>query len=356
MPAPSAPRRLTAVIALIVAMALALVGALTAPAAASPEGDLNAAVARLQAKIDSGAGRLAAATARWETGSAALDRSLQTNLNAGFALDASRERVRHSQDAVNAFANSAYRMPMNPGVVGLFRGDLLAYHDFNIAQRGINKAAIDQQSLLTALESSRNAAEKLASHTGIGAAAAQRAQALLDDELEGLRVLAAQDQNDLSKAAAELAALRARYVPTGSTCSALPNELFANGFLPPGALCPLRDAPGQSLLPAAAASFDQLSAAYQQAFGTPVCVTDSYRDYASQVAVYRDKPSLAATPGRSRHGLGLAVDLCGGIQSFGTVAHRWMLANAGGFGFVHPAWAEPGGSKPEPWHWEFGLA
>jgi hypothetical protein len=32
-----------------------------------------------------------------------------------------------------------------------------------------------------------------------------------------------------------------------------------------------------------------------------------------------------------------------------------MKANAGTFGWVHPDWAEPSGSKPEPWHWEFGT-
>jgi hypothetical protein len=30
-----------------------------------------------------------------------------------------------------------------------------------------------------------------------------------------------------------------------------------------------------------------------------------------------------------------------------------MKANAGRFGFFHPAWAEPGGGKPEAWHWEY---
>jgi hypothetical protein len=23
------------------------------------------------------------------------------------------------------------------------------------------------------------------------------------------------------------------------------------------------------------------------------------------------------------------------------------------YGFFHPSWAQQGGSKPEPWHWEF---
>lgn len=99
-----------------------------------------------------------------------------------------------------------------------------------------------------------------------------------------------------------------------------------------------------------------MSAAYAQRFGMPLCVTDSYRDHAGQVDVFRRKPALAATPGRSQHGWGLAVDLCGGVEQFGTVQHGWMQQNAGRFGFVHPEWARPGGSRPEPWHWEYRPA
>jgi LAS superfamily LD-carboxypeptidase LdcB len=41
------------------------------------------------------------------------------------------------------------------------------------------------------------------------------------------------------------------------------------------------------------------------------------------------------------------------VQGFGSEAHRWMQLNAGQFGWVHPAWAQQGGSKPEAWHWEY---
>ena len=58
----------------------------------------------------------------------------------------------------------------------------------------------------------------------------------------------------------------------------------------------------------------------------------TYRTYASQVRMYGQKPALAAVPGTSNHGWGLAVDLCGGIGSFGTRQYTWMVANAGRFG------------------------
>lgn len=130
----------------------------------------------------------------------------------------------------------------------------------------------------------------------------------------------------------------------------------SNGRIPAVALCPLKSAPGHRLRCDAATAFDELSAAFAQRFGRPISVTDSYRDYRTQVILKARKGKWAATPGRSNHGWALAVDLGSGINSFGTAQHRWMKANAGRFGWVHPPWAEPTGSLPEPWHWEFRTA
>ena len=128
---------------------------------------------------------------------------------------------------------------------------------------------------------------------------------------------------------------------------------YANGRWPSSARCALYAAPGQILRRAAAMAFNAMSLAYQRQSGSALCVTDSYRSYPEQVAVKRKLPRLAATPGRSQHGFGLAVDLCGGVQNFGDPAHVWMKRNAPLFGWFHPAWAEPSGGLPEPWHWEF---
>ncbi len=103
----------------------------------------------------------------------------------------------------------------------------------------------------------------------------------------------------------------------------------------------------------AALAAARMSRAYASVFGTPICVTDSYRTYSAQVDVYARKPTLAAVPGSSNHGWGVALDLCDGVQSFGTKQHVWMQQNAMAFGWFHPAWAQAGGSKPEPWHWEY---
>lgn len=129
-----------------------------------------------------------------------------------------------------------------------------------------------------------------------------------------------------------------------------------SGLLDPSTLCALSWAPHQLLRCDAAAALEQLNQAYRARFGTNISVTDAYRDYASQVAVYAAKPNLAARPGTSNHGWGLAVDLGGGINRFDTVQYNWMKANATNNGWHHPAWAEQrkdGGTKPEAWHWEF---
>jgi hypothetical protein len=128
---------------------------------------------------------------------------------------------------------------------------------------------------------------------------------------------------------------------------------FDNGRLPVAALCPLVLADGQRLRSDAAYAFNSMATEYAATFGTALCVTDSYRSYDAQVAVKAEKPLLAAHPGRSNHGWGIAADLCGGVESFTSPAHQWLLDNAMLFGWFHPPWAEPTGAKPEAWHWEF---
>ena len=129
--------------------------------------------------------------------------------------------------------------------------------------------------------------------------------------------------------------------------------LYPNGLIPASGLCPLWGAPGERLAPTAAAAFNALSKAYAAQTGVPLCVTDSYRSLAEQISVKATHGRFAATPGTSRHGLGRALDLCGGVQDFSSPAHRWMKQNGPLFGWFHPSWAAAGGSLPEPWHFEF---
>ena len=126
----------------------------------------------------------------------------------------------------------------------------------------------------------------------------------------------------------------------------------SNGRLRTSALCTVPGT-GESLRADAAVAFVQMAAAYEQHFGRAICLTDGYRTLSEQVAVRRIKPRLAARPGTSEHGWGLAVDLACGVQSFRSAQHAWLRQNAGRFGWHQPTWARRGGSKPEPWHWEY---
>ncbi len=126
-----------------------------------------------------------------------------------------------------------------------------------------------------------------------------------------------------------------------------------NGRLPASSLCTLWQK-DEKLRADAAVALAKLNVAYKQAFGKDLCITDSYRTLSEQYTVKALRGYLAAAPGSSRHGLGEAIDLCGGSKVAGTETFRWLRANAQRFGWENPDWAEPGGSGPtESWHWEF---
>jgi LAS superfamily LD-carboxypeptidase LdcB len=127
---------------------------------------------------------------------------------------------------------------------------------------------------------------------------------------------------------------------------------FPNGLIPARYLCPLPQR-GAQLRADAALAFYKLNAGYKRRFGRQICVTDSYRSLANQHRVYAERPGFAAVPGTSNHGKGQAVDLCGGVQSSGSLQFNWMEAHGKTYGWIHPAWAY---SNPfEPWHWEYGT-
>jgi len=119
---------------------------------------------------------------------------------------------------------------------------------------------------------------------------------------------------------------------------------YANGRIPTDALAPIGDG-GHRLAAPAASAFDGLQAAARRD-GVTIGVTDSYRSYDAQVDVARRKGlysqgGLAAQPGTSQHGWGLAVDL-----DLDSRAQEWMRANAARFGFVED-------TPREPWHWAY---
>ncbi|MEV0954205.1 M15 family metallopeptidase [Promicromonospora sp. NPDC050249] len=131
---------------------------------------------------------------------------------------------------------------------------------------------------------------------------------------------------------------------------------YANGRIPAAVLCPLEFAPGHMLRCDAAERLTALSDKFEREFGYPIPITDSYRSYVQQIAVASAKPHLAAVPGTSNHGWGLAVDLSNPIAGGASAEYVWLRVHGPAFGWDNPSWARPGGTKPEPWHFEFFAA
>jgi hypothetical protein len=128
--------------------------------------------------------------------------------------------------------------------------------------------------------------------------------------------------------------------------------MSGSGRLDVSTLCPLPWAKGIVLRCDAAHALQRLSTAYQARFGQLLGVSSGYRDYATQVQLKASKGRLAATPGTSNHGWGLAADLIG-VGPQGSERYAWLAQNAPTYGWQHPSWARVGGSKPESWHWEY---
>lgn len=138
----------------------------------------------------------------------------------------------------------------------------------------------------------------------------------------------------------------------GAISDRVKNGDFANGLLPKWALCHLPGYPARDQLRAdAAKAFVDLNAAYRAHFGRKMCITDSYRSLASQQRVYAEKPGMAAVPGKSNHGWGLALDLGCGVQTFRSPQFNWVKRHGAKYGWVHPYWAEH--SPFEAWHFEY---
>lgn len=124
-----------------------------------------------------------------------------------------------------------------------------------------------------------------------------------------------------------------------------------NGLLADHSLCELWQ-DGEQLRPDAAISLSALNGAFRAQFGRDMCLVASYRDLDTQYAVKAQLGYWAASPGTSNHGWGLAIDLCKEETSDSEI-YAWLWANAPAYGWQNPAWAQVGGEKYEPWHWEY---
>lgn len=218
-------------------------------------------------------------------------------------------------------------------------------------RRPVETEAMTQ--LLTAGELSSGASELFALAFGVEEAAYEAASA---PEKSGPGLEAVEEAAAVAKALAADFDLDLGLAEVPELDLAALDFPWPNGAIPDSELCAPRSAPGHRLQCEAAEAFDRMADAYLAATGKVLGVNSSYRTYEDQVEVKRMRGWLAARPGTSMHGRGLALDLAemGGLGQFDRPAYLWMKENAGRFGWYHPKAMEPGGSgPPEPWHWEF---
>ena len=127
----------------------------------------------------------------------------------------------------------------------------------------------------------------------------------------------------------------------------------SNGGIPDSELQTLSFSSGNKMNKKAAIAMEEMNKAYKADNGSDLTINEAYRDCATQIRYSKELGSRAAPapPCVSNHGWGLAADI--EVGAFGSSTYNWLKANAHKYGYVHPAWAEPGGSNPEQWHWEY---
>jgi LAS superfamily LD-carboxypeptidase LdcB len=121
-------------------------------------------------------------------------------------------------------------------------------------------------------------------------------------------------------------------------------EAYGNGKIPASALEQVGTTRHKLWAPAAESLTRMISDAEKA--GVHIGITDSYRPYAEQVDLARRKGlysqgGLAAKPGTSEHGWGMAADL-----DLNAKALAWVRENGSKYGFYNTA-------PRESWHWGF---
>ncbi|WP_133743643.1 M15 family metallopeptidase [Actinorugispora endophytica] len=247
-------------------------------------------------------------------------------------------------------ASTLYKQP-DAGILGLVMSGTID-QDLRVESH-VLKISQDQEELLEEANDLRDQQVELTGQAQELQSETQLERVELADDLEALK-----EQSEESTAALikelEDRGLSVDAYMAGVECDAGAGAAasgYPNGLLPSDALCGLH-VDGHSLRADAAVDFLLMNEAYALNFGTEICVTSSYRDLANQQRVYAQQPpGFAAVPGTSNHGLGLAIDLCGGVQTQGSAPFNWLESNSREYGWFHPQWAY---SSPfEPWHWEY---
>ncbi len=158
-------------------------------------------------------------------------------------------------------------------------------------------------------------------------------------------------------------------LPTGQEARRTPIGLIKNGEIPldkltkiSGFILPNGQKTSAYFELNAAAAFNELNKEFIKKFGKPIEFDgpgSNYRTYEQQNTLwkmYKDGTgNLAATPGTSNHGWGLALDINGitNTGKFNSPLYKWLWENGKKWQIHNPSWAREGKSTREWWHWEY---
>ncbi|GAA0940941.1 M15 family metallopeptidase [Nonomuraea longicatena] len=352
MPAPRSAG-LIAVFAALTSLLAPTERAVAAPASVAAQKAVDPKnLSELRRDAEKSAKELEDATKAFEkrrTSFAASEKELKTKMR---ALEDAERRLSEMRKPVTRLTQLFYQQPLGgDGIMPFLSGD---------AGAGALQAMTTAQQLAAVRQMEVEQASRLFQETERLAADAQElragnllAEAQMAAEIDMLRQRSDKIVKTLTSALVKLGIKIDKVGRAALACNPLrittAND-YPNGLIPSTLLCPLQQR-GHMLRADAAIAFVSLNEAYRKQFGRQICVTDAYRNLSEQQSVYYRRPGFAAVPGRSNHGFGLAVDLCGGVERFRSAEFNWLEKNGKRYGWFHPDWAY---SSPfEPWHWEY---
>lgn len=343
MPIPRSAALIAAFLAIALLVMVSAPQGLVAAGAADAIETLRREAAK--ARVD-----LEKATKQWEGRKKELSRSqakLHETLKDLGKAEADLNRIR---GPLARLANAAYQQPGTAGAMAIFGSG--GADDALRSAADVTHMADGQDVLIRTADELQKRRQRLASTAQELQSRNAVEQTKVQQQIEGLKRKSAEATTQLTAMLDHLRVNRDRRFELGCDKGLVTNaRKFPNGLIPSKYLCPLPQK-GKQLRADAALAFYKLNAAYKRKFGRDICVTDSYRSLANQQRVYYERPGFAAIPGRSNHGLGTAVDLCGGVQNSGSTQFNWLESSSRTYGWFHPRWAY---SNPfEPWHWEYG--
>ncbi|MGI8330350.1 D-alanyl-D-alanine carboxypeptidase family protein [Actinomadura scrupuli] len=269
--------------------------------------------------------------------------TLKTTLADLGVADTDLNRIR---EPLARLANAAYQGGAN-GSMAIFssgdpQGALSAAADLAHLAEGQNALVKRAADLRKRREQLAATAQDLQSKNGVEQAKVQR-------QIDALKAKSVRITQQLTQSLGKLSGA-GRLAASCDPALVANARRFPNGLIPARYLCRLPQ-PNRQLRADAALAFFKLNAAFKARFKHDMCLRDSYRSLGDQQRIYSQRPGFAAVPGRSNHGLGTALDICGGVQNQGSVPFNWLVANSQKYGWFHPSWAY---SSPfEPWHWEY---